>query len=81
MLLSLSFALVYIFLDQRYRADDRLPLADFTLAIIWTIFWLAGSSAWAQGVSNLRSQTSWQNVAKRLQMCTDTVCSEDSSKL
>lgn len=69
MLLALAFVSIYIFFDQRYRNDTRIALADFTITIIWTIFWLAGSSAWAQGVSNIRSQTSWENIAKRSNIC------------
>lgn len=82
MILTLIFVIIYIFLDQRYRNDGRIPLVDFTITIIWTIFWLAGSSAWAQGVSNIRSQTSWESVAQRSTICgTDNAnCSQNFSK-
>ena len=82
MLLTLVFLIIYIFLDQRYRNDSRIPLVDFTITIIWTIFWLAGSSAWAQGVSNIRSQTSWGNVAQRSNFCStdNQLCNENYSK-
>jgi hypothetical protein len=39
------------------------------VTIVWAIFWLAGSSAWAQGVNNIRAQTGWQNVAQRSGLC------------
>ena len=69
MLWALAMAILYVVMDQQYRNNDRLPLADFIVTIIWTIFWLVGSSAWAQGVSKLRSQTQWENIADRAGAC------------
>jgi hypothetical protein len=57
MLLSLAFGVIYVIMDHQYRSDERYPIIDLITTIIWTIFWIAGSSAWAQGVSNIRSQT------------------------
>lgn len=81
MLISLAFLVIYVLLDRQYRNNDHYPLVDFTISIIWTIFWLAGSSAWAKGVSNLRSQTDWTNIAARLTVCGDNSCKESASKL
>ena len=64
MLLSLAFAVGYVLLDRQYRNDERFPTVDLIITIIWTIFWIAGSSAWAQGVSNIRSQTSFNYVSQ-----------------
>ena len=69
MLISLVLAVLYVFLDQKYRTDDRYPIGDLLLTFIWTIFWIAGSSAWAQGVSNLRAQTSTGAVARLVPDC------------
>jgi hypothetical protein len=69
MLLSFAFAVVYVVLDRQYRNDERIPIADLVVTIVWAIFWLAGSSAWAQGVNNIRAQTGWQNVAQRSGLC------------
>ncbi len=69
MLLSLAFAVVYVVLDRQYRNDERLPIADFIVCVIWTIFWFAGSAAWAKGVSNIRSQTTSDAIAQRVTVC------------
>ncbi|CAF1004749.1 unnamed protein product [Adineta steineri] len=69
MLLSFAFAILYVIMDRQYRNDERFPIVDLFITVIWTIFWIAGSSAWAQGVSNIRSQTSWSNAAKLLPDC------------
>ncbi|CAF0805975.1 unnamed protein product [Rotaria sp. Silwood1] len=80
MLLSLGFAIIYVLMDQRYRNDGRLPLIDLIIILIWSIFWIAGSSAWAKGVSNIRTQTSWENVAQRSGVCPDLAqCPENYS--
>lgn len=81
MLISLAFAVVYVLLDRQYRNDERLPLIDFVLCIIWTIFWLAGSAAWAKGVSNIRTLTGADAIAKRSGACTSTMpCMEKTGK-
>lgn len=69
MLISLAFLVIYILFDRQYRNDERLPLVDFVLTIIWMIFWLAGSAAWAKGVSNIRSLTDWEDLSKRFSFC------------
>jgi hypothetical protein len=81
MLLSLAFIVVYILLDRQYRNDERFPIADFVVTIIWAIFWIAGSAAWAKGVSNIRSQTSWNNVAQLSGSCNQGQCKESFCKL
>jgi hypothetical protein len=65
MLLAFGLSLLYVIMDRQYRSDERYSLIDFIISIIWTIFWLASSSAWAQGVSNIRSQTSGKSIAAR----------------
>jgi hypothetical protein len=69
MLLSLAFVVAYVLLDRQYRNDERLPIADFIITVIWTIFWFAGSAAWAKGVSNIRSQTSADALRQRTNLC------------
>ncbi len=69
MLLSLALLIVYVFMDRQYRNDERLPVGDFIVTLIWMIFWIAASSAWAQGVSNLRSQTSIDYVTNLVSSC------------
>ncbi|CAF1328891.1 unnamed protein product [Rotaria magnacalcarata] len=80
MLLALGFLVIYIVLDRQFRYNDRIPIVDFVVTIIWAIFWIAGSSAWAQGVSNLRIQTSFNYVSSLLGGCTSTsVCQQNQS--
>jgi hypothetical protein len=80
MLISLACLVIYVLLDRQYRNNDRYPLVDFIVSVFWTIFWLAGSSAWAKGVSDLVSQTQWTNIAARSNACGPGGCSESNSK-
>ena len=75
MLLSLAFAVMYVLMDRQYRNDERFPIIDLVITVIWAIFWIAGSSAWAQGVTNIRSLTSYDNVVAQLSACSSSGCS------
>lgn len=82
MLISLALGVIYVLLDQRYRTDERLPIIDWVITIIWTIFWIAGSSAWAQGVTDIRTQTSVDYVTTIVIGCANPPpCSVNESKL
>lgn len=82
MLFSLAFLIVYVVLDRQYRNDERFPIVDLFITLIWTIFWFASSSAWAKGVSNIRSQTSTEAIGKRSNICPNTPdCQEVQSKI
>jgi len=82
MLLALAFCIIYVIFDRQYRNDERFPIVDFVITVIWTIFWIAGSSAWAQGVTNIRSQTEWETIASRSGICPlPTSCSLSYCKI
>lgn len=82
MLITLAFLIIYVLCDRQYRNDERLPMIDFLLTIIWTVFWIAGSSAWGQGVSDLRHQTSTDYVTRIVTGCKSNgtdICSQYES--
>ena len=77
MLLTLALLVIYVFADRLYRNDERIPIIDFIITLIWTIFWIAGSSAWGQGVTNLRSQTSIDYIKDLVTNCnTPNLCNK-----
>jgi hypothetical protein len=81
MLIALALLIIYIILDRQYRNDERYPIIDLCLTMIWTIFWIASSSAWAQGVSNIRVQTSISYVIEIVTGCTAAAaCTEKECK-
>lgn len=81
MLLALGFTILYVFMDLQYRNDERLPVGELIITLIWTIFWIAGSSAWALGVTNIRSQTSTDYVINLVSNnCGTTTCTVTACK-
>ena len=85
MLLSLAFTIIYVLMNRQYHNDERIPIIDFVLTLIWTIFWIAGSSAWAQGVVDIQTQTSFDYVSSLIDVCnnstTSTICNNCNCKL
>jgi len=62
-------ALIVMFLlaDKSYTENNRAPLIDFFITVIFAVFWLSASSAWANGLSAVRAGANpdnWQTVLK-----------------
>jgi len=47
---------IYVFYSSLYDDEQKnYPQVDFVVSVILSLFWLAGSSAWAHGLSGLKS--------------------------
>ncbi|XP_046565982.1 synaptophysin-like [Haliotis rubra] len=46
--------ILYIFFDDLYRKNNRIVIGDFVISVVITALWLIASSAWAQGVSDVK---------------------------
>ena len=55
---------VYLYLDELYRSKSEFPIADFMLTTVLAVFWLSGSSAWANGTTGLKQATDATEIAK-----------------
>lgn len=64
---------MYVCFDHQYRNNQMIPMVDLFITLIWSIFWVAGSIAWAKGVSNLRAETDIDQIAQRSNTCTPSV--------
>merc|ERR1711942_201273 len=53
-LYCLAALVVYVFFDEVYRKNTRLTIIDFIVTGVFGLMWLISSSAWAQGVSDLK---------------------------
>lgn len=60
---------VYIGFHQTYAQNNKLPVIDLGISTVLTIFWLAGSSAWSQGVADLKYYLHPDTVFKLLPVC------------
>ncbi|XP_018108138.1 synaptophysin-like protein 1 isoform X1 [Xenopus laevis] len=56
---ALAFYLGFMHL---YRDSRTFPLCDFFITVIFAVMWLVSSSAWAKGLSDIKTSTSPQNV-------------------
>nr|XP_022901685.1 synaptophysin-like [Onthophagus taurus] len=62
MLYAAAILVIYTKFDQMYRDNENLPLIDFILSVILSIFWLSSSAAWANGLSGLKSAVGNLNI-------------------
>lgn len=56
-LYSIAAVVLYVWFDDKYRKFDQIPIADFIVSAVFTLLWLISSSAWAQGVTNVKYYT------------------------
>ncbi|GAB1597800.1 synaptoporin-like [Argonauta hians] len=53
-LYCLAALVIYVYFDEVYRKNTRLTIIDFVTTAVFALMWLISSSAWAQGVSDLK---------------------------
>lgn len=64
---------VYICVAQLYETNPMYPVGDLLITGIFSIFWLAGASAWAANVSDLKYYTGPRYLISHLSHCNQTV--------
>ncbi|XP_064473828.1 synaptophysin-like protein 2 [Ornithodoros turicata] len=60
---------VYIFCNKMYTENQTTPIVDLGLSCLLALFWFAGSSAWAQGVRDVKYYTDPAVFMKLLEIC------------
>jgi len=59
---------VYVFFAKLYQDEQKkAPMIDFCVTVIIAVFWLAGSSAWANslnGLKNASNSANWASSSK-----------------
>lgn len=70
---------VYTLGHETYQNNPLFPLVDFGVTCLVALFWLAGSSAWAGGVSDLKYYLDPEVVAKLPCICQNHNCTEDKA--
>lgn len=68
-LYSLAATVVYIFFQNKYRENNRGPLIDFIVTVIFSFMWLVGSSAWAKALADVKSATDPDEVLLLISAC------------
>ena len=68
-LYSTACLVLYIFGNHHYETNPLLPVIDLVATAVLTVFWLAGASAWAAGVSDLKYYMNTDYIFKLLKFC------------
>lgn len=61
-LYSLAAVILYVFADDKYRQIEMLPAVDLVMTVVFVLFWLIASSAWADGVNKVKHYTYPENL-------------------
>ncbi|XP_055937205.1 synaptophysin-like isoform X1 [Argiope bruennichi] len=80
-LYTIGIMIVYIFLHQAYTDNTKLPVVDLGITAVLSVFWMAGSSAWAQGVTDLKYYIHPDTLFTFFSICKKNTCQtvEDGS--
>lgn len=73
LLYTLATEFVYIAGSQYYEANPFFPVVDLVITGILAIFWLAGASAWATNVSDIKYYAGPRHLIDQLANCNKTV--------
>ncbi|KAK2914760.1 synaptoporin [Channa argus] len=68
-LYSLMATIIYIFFQNKYRENNRGPLIDFVVTVVFSFMWLVSSSAWAKALSDVKLATDPDEVQLLISAC------------
>ncbi|XP_071761618.1 synaptoporin b [Centroberyx gerrardi] len=68
-LYSLLATIVYIFYQNKYRENNRGPLVDFVVTVIFSFMWLVSTCCWAKGLSDIKTATDPTQVLLLIAAC------------
>uniref|UniRef100_A0A3Q3EAR0 Synaptoporin b n=1 Tax=Labrus bergylta TaxID=56723 RepID=A0A3Q3EAR0_9LABR len=68
-LYSLLATIVYVFYQNKYLKNNRGPLVDFVVTIIFSFMWLISSCCWAKALSDIKTATNPTQVLQLISAC------------
>ncbi|XP_075967058.1 synaptoporin b [Anarhichas minor] len=68
-LYSLLATIVYVFYQNKYLRNNRGPLVDFVVTVIFSLVWLVSSCCWAKTVSDIKTATNPTQVLLLISAC------------
>ncbi|XP_068567804.1 synaptoporin b [Cebidichthys violaceus] len=68
-LYSLLATIVYVFYQNKYLRNNRGPLVDFVVTVIFSLVWLVSSCCWAKTLSDIKTATNPTQVLLLISAC------------
>ncbi|XP_041639691.1 synaptoporin [Cheilinus undulatus] len=68
-LYSLLATIVYVFYQNKYLKNNRGPLVDFVVTIVFSFMWLVSSCCWAKTLSDIKTATNPTQVLLLISAC------------
>uniref|UniRef100_A0A672ZC15 Synaptoporin n=1 Tax=Sphaeramia orbicularis TaxID=375764 RepID=A0A672ZC15_9TELE len=68
-LYSLLATVVYVFYQNKYLKNNRGPLVDFVVTMIFSVMWLISSCCWAKALSDIKTATNPTQVLLLISAC------------
>ncbi|XP_059924913.1 synaptoporin b [Gadus macrocephalus] len=68
-LYSLLATIVYIFYQNKYRENNRGPLVDFIITVVFSLAWLVSTCSWAKVLSDIKTATDPTQVLLLINAC------------
>ncbi|XP_068172193.1 synaptoporin b [Antennarius striatus] len=68
-LYSLLATVVYVFYQNKYLKNNRGPLVDFLVTVIFSFVWLISSCCWAKSLSDIKKATNPTQVLLLITAC------------
>ncbi|XP_070704077.1 synaptoporin b [Pempheris klunzingeri] len=68
-LYSLLATVVYVFYQNKYLKNNRGPLVDFVVTVIFSSMWLVSSCCWAKTLSDIKTATDPTQVLLLISAC------------
>ncbi|KAJ8302395.1 hypothetical protein KUTeg_021382 [Tegillarca granosa] len=80
-LYCIAAIILYTFFDDLYRKNNAFTIADFVISVVLTLLWLISSSAWAQGLVNLKYYTDLNECGQfdQIDDCKNYTCTQTES--
>ncbi|KAG9328355.1 hypothetical protein JZ751_014476, partial [Albula glossodonta] len=68
-LYSLLATVVYIFYQNKYRENNRGPVVDFIVTVVFSFMWLVSSSAWAKALADIKVEADPETALQLISAC------------
>ncbi|XP_037631933.1 synaptoporin [Sebastes umbrosus] len=68
-LYSLLATIVYVFYQNKYLQNNRGPLLDFVVTILFSFMWLVSSCCWVKSLSDIKTATNPTQVLLLIAAC------------